>query len=51
MDELCAVIPRRPTAADAIIAGSRLGLSFTATFECGSVHPVASKLISSVWTN
>ena len=53
MDQLWTVIPPRPTAdrRDATIAGNRLGWSFTATFECGSVLPVASKLISSVWTN
>ena len=40
-----------PDRSVATIVESRLGELFGVTFECGSVQPIASKLISSVWIN
>jgi hypothetical protein len=52
-DVAMSVIPPLTSAEPSVatIVGSRLGETFAGIFECGSVHPIASKLISSVWTN
>jgi precorrin-3B methylase len=52
-NQLCQVIPPVTSAEQSVatIVGSRLGETFAGIFECDSVHPIASKLISSVWTN